>query len=131
MNETVEKLRIDKWLWASRFFKTRSIAVDAIENGRILLDGVRVKPAKTIGVGDHLSIRIGQATFEIEVLALSDKRGPAPVAQQLYRESDESRQRRAEAAEQHRMQQPETLFRFRGRPTKRDRREIEKFRRGK
>lgn len=128
-NDTVEKLRVDKWLWAARFFKTRSLAVHAIENGRITMDGVRVKPAKTIGVGDQLHIKMGQAVFEVEVLALSDKRGPAPVAQQLYRESDESRRRRAEAAEQHRLQ-PES-FSFRGRPTKRDRREIEKFRRGK
>lgn len=123
------KLRIDKWLWAARFYKTRSLVVHAIENGRVLMDGVRVKPAKTIAVGDHLVLHFGQARFDIEVLALSDKRGPAPVAQLLYRESDESRERRAVIAEQHQLQ-PE-VFTFRGRPTKRDRREIEKFRYGK
>ncbi|MFA6920404.1 MAG: RNA-binding S4 domain-containing protein [Gallionella sp.] len=128
MNNTSDKLRIDKWLWAARFFKTRSIAVDAIENGRILLDGVRVKPARAIAAGDRLEIRMGQAVFEVEVLALSDKRGPAPVAQKLYRESDESRERRAAIAAQLKLQ-PE-FFTTRGRPTKRDRREIEKFKHG-
>lgn len=127
MNETSGKLRIDKWLWAARFYKTRRLAVDAIENGRVLLDGVGVKPAKTVGVGDQLVLHFGQTRFEVEVLALSDKRGPAPVAQQLYRESEESRTRRAGAAELRKLQ-PEV---FSYRPTKRDRREIEKFRHGK
>ena len=128
MTEVVEKLRIDKWLWAARFFKTRSIAVDAIENGRILAAGARVKPARPIAVGDRLEIRIGQVVFEVEVLALSDKRGPASVARLLYRESDESRERRAQFAERQRLQ-PE-FSAIRGRPTKRDRRAIEKFRNG-
>lgn len=125
MNNSPDKLRIDKWLWAARFFKTRALAVDALENGRVLVDGVRVKPAKTIGIGEQLEIRMGQAIFEIEVLGLSDKRGPAPVAQQLYRESEVSRERRAAMAAQLKLQ-PE-FFTTRGRPTKRDRRQIEKF----
>ena len=129
MSDVNDKLRVDKWLWAARFFKTRSLAVHAIENGRVMMDEVRVKPAKTIAVGDHLVLQLGQARFDIEVLALSDKRGPAPVAQQLYRESDESRERRAAIAELHKLE-PE-VFTFRGRPTKRDRREIEKMKRGK
>lgn len=128
MSEAAEKLRIDKWLWAARFFKTRSIAVDAIENGRILVAGARVKPARPVAVGDRVEIRIGQAVFEVEVLALYDKRGPATVARLLYRESDESRERRAQLAERQRLQ-PE-FSAIRGRPTKRDRREIEKFRNG-
>jgi ribosome-associated heat shock protein Hsp15 len=129
MTESVDKLRIDKWLWAARFFKTRSLAVHAIENGRVFVGGVRVKPAKTIAVGDELELQLGQARFEIIVLALSDKRGPAPVAQLLYRESDESRERRAFIAEQHKLE-PE-YFTFRGRPTKKDRREIERLRQKK
>jgi ribosome-associated heat shock protein Hsp15 len=125
---TDDKLRIDKWLWAARFFKTRSLAVDALENGRVLVNEVRVKPAKTIAPGDMLDIRIGQYQFLVEVLALSDKRGPAPQAQKLYRETDESRERRAVIAAQIRaLPQPV----FRGRPTKRDRREIEKLKHGK
>ncbi|MDO9012975.1 MAG: RNA-binding S4 domain-containing protein [Gallionella sp.] len=127
MSDTTDKLRIDKWLWAARFYKTRRLAVDAIENGRVLIDGARIKPAKTIAVGDQLVLHFGQMRVEIEVLALSDKRGPAPVAQQLYRESEESRARHAEIAAQRKMQ-PEV---FTYRPTKRDRREIEKFRHGK
>jgi len=128
MTGDIEKLRIDKWLWAARFFKTRSLAVDALECGRVQVNDVRVKPAKTIGPGDKLDIRIGQYQFLVEVLALSDKRGPAPQAQKLYRESDESRERRATIAVQIRaLPQPA----FKGRPTKRDRREIEQFKHGK
>lgn len=121
------KLRIDKWLWAARFFKTRSLAADAVEAGRVLVDAARVKPARAIAIGDRLDIRIGQYRFEVEVLAFSAKRGPAPEAQKLYRESDESRtQREALAAQLKAMPQPA----FKGRPTKRDRREIERFKHG-
>lgn len=121
------KLRIDKWLWAARFFKTRALAADAVEAGRALLNAARVKPAKTVAVGDRLDIRIGQYRFEVEVLALSAKRGPAPEAQKLYRESEAGRaQREALAAQLKVMPQPA----FKGRPTKRDRREIERFKLG-
>ncbi|TXT26578.1 MAG: ribosome-associated heat shock protein Hsp15 [Gallionellaceae bacterium] len=116
------KLRIDKWLWAARFFKTRSLAAEAAEAGRALVNGARAKPAKAIAVGDRLDIRIGQYRFEIEVLALSGKRGGAPEAQKLYRESDASRTAREElSARLKAMPQPA----FKGRPTKRDRRKIE------
>lgn len=128
MSEPDSKMRIDKWLWAARFYKTRSLVVDAIENGRVLIDGARVKPAKTIAVGDELVLHFGQARFDITVLALSNMRGPAPVAQKLYRESEESIARRAAFAEQRKLQPDVAVFRYR--PTKRDRREIEKFRRG-
>lgn len=123
-----DKLRIDKWLWAARFFKTRSLAADAVDAGKVMLGGVRVKPAKTIAAGDRLDIRLGQARFEVEVLALSGKRGSAPIAQMLYRESDASIARRAVIAAQLKLQ-PE-FFVTRGRPTKRDRREIEKLKHG-
>ncbi len=124
MTEDNDKLRIDKWLWAARFFKTRNLAAEAIESGKVTINEARIKPAKAIGIGDRLDIRLGQYHFEIVVLALSNKRGPAPQAQKLYRESDESRARRAEiAANLKALPQPT----FKGRPTKRDRREIERF----
>lgn len=128
MNDNTDKLRIDKWLWAARFYKTRSLAAEAVDAGKVMLGGGRVKPAKTIAVGDQLDIRLGQARFEVEVLALSGKRGSAPIAQRLYRESDESIARRAVIAAQLKLQ-PE-FFVTRGRPTKRDRREIEKLKHG-
>ena len=123
-----EKIRIDKWLWAARFFKTRTLATQAVENGRVHINQERVKPAKTVVAGDRLSIQLGQYQYEVEVLALSNKRGSAPVAQKLYRETDDSRQRRETIAAQLKLQpQP---FHFKGRPTKRDRREIERFKKG-
>ena len=127
MSDDNDKLRIDKWLWAARFFKTRSLAVDAVEAGRVTMNEARIKPAKAIGVGDHLVIRLGQYHFDVEVLGLSNKRGPASEAQKLYRESEASRARRAEiAANLKALPQPT----FKGRPTKRDRREIERFESG-
>lgn len=124
MTEENEKLRIDKWLWAARFFKTRSLAVEAVESGKVTMNEARIKPAKAIGAGDHLVIRLGQYQFEVEVLGLSNRRGPAPEAQKLYRESEASKARRAEiAANLKALPQPT----FKGRPTKRDRREIERF----
>lgn len=124
MTESAEKLRIDKWLWAARFFKTRSLAADAVESGKVTMGEVRIKQAKAVGVGDRLVIRLGQYHFEVEVLGLSNKRGAAPIAQKLYRETDESRARRAELAANLKMLPQTTL---KGRPTKRDRREIEQF----
>jgi ribosome-associated heat shock protein Hsp15 len=127
MNDENEKLRIDKWLWAARFFKTRSLAVDAVESGKVTINEARIKPAKTVGPGDHLVIRLGQYHFEIEVLGISNKRGGAPEAQKLYRESEASKARRAEiAANLRALPQPT----FKGRPTKRDRRDIERFESG-
>lgn len=126
-NDT-EKFRIDKWLWAARFFKTRSLASDAVECGKALVNEARVKPAKAVAVGDRLDIRIEQIQFVVDVLSLSNKRGSAPEAQKLYRETDESRQQREAIAAQLKTQpQP---FHFKGRPTKRDRREIERLRKG-
>jgi len=123
-----EKLRIDKWLWAARFFKTRSIAADAVECGKVLVNGARVKPAKLLAPGDILSIRLGPYQHVIEVLALSNKRGPASEAQKLYQETEESRLRRETLALELKAQPVPTAHE--GRPTKRDRREIEKFKSG-
>jgi len=124
MSEGNDKLRIDKWLWAARFFKTRSLAADAVESGKVTMNEARLKPAKAIGAGDRLVIRLGQYHFDVEVLALSNRRGPAPEAQKLYRETEESRARRAVIAEQNKAL---PLPAFKGRPTKRDRRDIERF----
>ena len=120
------RLRIDKWLWAARFFKTRSLAADAVECGKVLVNDVRVKPAKAITAGDTLNIRLGPYHHVVEVLALSDKRGPAPQAQKLYCETEASRVQRAALAAELKAQ-PQPVFPG-GRPTKRDRRAIEKLR---
>lgn len=122
----IEKFRIDKWLYAARFFKTRSLAAEAVERGKVHINGMRVKPAKIVTTGDMLTIRIGHYQYEIKVLALSNKRGSAVEAQKLYEESDASRETRAALAEQIKMQSQQ--FYTKGRPTKRDRREIERFR---
>lgn len=127
--ENTGKFRIDKWLCAARFYKTRSLAADAVECGKVHINEMRVKPAKHVTVGDRLNIHIGQKQYVVEVLALSNRRGPASEAQKLYRETDESRQRREAIAAQLKAE-PQPLFRFRGRPTKRDRREIERLKRG-
>ncbi len=125
-NDSVEKYRIDKWLFATRFFKTRSLAADAVERGRVILNDQRVKPAKVVTVGDMLIIRIGYVQYVIKVLILSNKRGSAPQAQQLYCETDESRQQREILAARLKAQ-PQLAFSSKGRPTKRDRRVIERF----
>lgn len=123
------RFRIDKWLCAARFYKTRSLAADAVECGKVQVNGVRVKPARAIATGDRLTINLGQRQYDVEVLALSNRRGPASEAQKLYRETEASRERReAIAAELKAQPRP---FIFRGRPTKRDRREIERMKRGR
>lgn len=125
MQLNIEKYRIDKWLFAARFFKTRSLAAEAVERGRVTLNDQRVKPAKVVAVGDMLTIRIGNYQYVIKVLALSNKRGSATQAQQLYSETDESREQREILAARLKAQ-PQPFF-IKGRPTKRDRREIERF----
>lgn len=120
-------VRMDKWLWAARFFKTRALAAKACDLGRIHSNGIEAKPARDVREGDHLKIRNERGEFQIEVLKLSDVRGPAAVAQALYRETDESRALRLKLAEERKaMLQFETLPE--GRPSKRDRREINRFR---
>jgi len=123
------KMRIDKWLWAARFYKTRSLAIEAIDSGKVLVNEERVKPAKAIDLGNFLAIRLGPYTFVVEVLGLSDKRGPAPQAQKLYKETEESiKQREALAFE--RKAQAQVVQNGEGRPTKKDRRDIERFKSG-
>jgi ribosome-associated heat shock protein Hsp15 len=120
-------VRIDKWLWAARFFKTRSIAAHACELGRITSNGHPAKPARDVRVADILSIRNESGEFTVEVIAVSEMRGPAAVAQGLYRETDESKALRAKAAEERKAMPRFDSF-PEGRPTKRDRREIDRLR---
>ena len=122
----MESVRIDKWLWASRFFKTRALASRACDLGRILYNNQTAKPAREIHVGDKLKITNEAGDFQVEILALSEVRGPASVAQTLYRESDESRELRLKvAAEKKAMRAFSPVTQ--GRPSKRDRRHIIQF----
>ena len=117
-------MRLDKWLWAARFFKTRTLAVEAIEGGRVSVNGERAKPAKELRIGDTLAIRRPPYEHVVRVRDLSDKRGPATVAAALFEETEESRARRTVlAAEMKSLPQP----RFKGRPTKKTRRDYEKW----
>ena len=118
--------RIDKWLWAARFFKTRELASKACEMGRIESNGVRAKPAREVRIGDMLWIKNDAAEFEIEVLAPSRQRGSASIAQTLYRETEASVELRRKAAEERRLLGPMASV-PKGRPSKRDRRLIHSF----
>jgi len=120
------KLRIDKWLWAARFFKTRSLAADAVEKGRVRIGGAAVKPAKDVRVGDFVEIEIERVVWQVEVLGVCDVRGPASVAQTLYVETEESRLKRQVEQERRRIYR-EPAAALHGRPTKRDRRSIDRF----
>jgi ribosome-associated heat shock protein Hsp15 len=119
-------MRLDKWLWAARFFKTRGLAQDAIAAGRVKLHEERTKPAHPLKIGDWLEIRIGDALWRVQVAALSDQRGPAARARQLYAESEASRAERERRAELRRYGADPAAGR-KGRPTKRDRRKLEDF----
>lgn len=129
MNKELSAVRIDKWLWAARFFKTRTLATEAVEGGRVQVNGLRVKPAKDVKLGDRIEISIADAHWEVHVEGLSEKRGSAPEARLLYRESEASLARREQAAEARRMR-VEPAAELHGRPTKRDRRTMDRWRRG-
>ncbi len=120
----MDKLRVDKWLWAARFFKTRGVALDAIKGGKVELNGFKPKPSKTLSVGDKLKITQVHRQVEITVLEVSDKRGNAEMAQQLYQLDNEILNQRKPSADM-------ALVGYRekgaGRPTKRDRRKIDKL----
>ena len=122
-------MRIDKWLWAARFFKTRSLASRACELGRVEVHGQKTKPSREVHVGDLLLVKNDSGDFQVEVLALSEMRGPAVVAQTLYRETETSCEARIKAAEE-RKAMPRYETSPQGRPSKRDRREIARLRRG-
>lgn len=118
---TMESTRIDKWLWAARFFKTRSLATDAVDSGRVRLDGERIKPSRSVKIGDTLLINNGDTEWEVQVCAIADKRGSAAVAQGLYGELAASIEKRRLLAERHHFFR-EPASAIKGRPTKRDRR---------
>jgi ribosome-associated heat shock protein Hsp15 len=122
----MERLRIDKWLWASRFYKTRSLAAEEINKGRVAVNGTNVKPAKELKVGDAIEIQMGPVSRRLIVTSLSDKRGSASVAALMFSETDESVAQRVAAAEQRRLAPEPALSMAQGRPTKRDRRTLEK-----
>lgn len=121
-----DSVRIDKWLWAARFFKTRSLATDAVDGGKVKLNGERVKPARGVKPGDTLEIDNGSTEWEVVVKALADKRGSASIAQTLYTETEKSIAERQRKAEQRKLfREPSEAIK--GRPTKRDRRQLDKF----
>ena len=122
-------VRLDKWLWAARFYKTRSLAIAAVSAGDVRVARQRVKPARDVKAGDELQIRRGDDVMDVIVRELSGARGPAPVAQRLYEETEESRQRRARAAERRALAREPALD-IKGRPTKRDARELRRLRGG-
>jgi ribosome-associated heat shock protein Hsp15 len=125
----MDAVRIDKWIWAARFFKTRALAAEAILAGHVHLNRVRVKPSKDVRVGDELEIRIGTTQWTVVVLVLSDKRGPAMVAQLLYSETDASRTAREEEVSQRKLAAPPIGSDLGARPTKQDRRRLDALRR--
>ena len=117
-------MRLDKWLWAARFFKTRSLAQQAIVAGRVKLANERVKPAHALKTGDLLAVRVGDLEWHVEVKALAERRGPAEEARKLYQETDASRAERDRRLDLRRLG-PEPAAAIKGRPTKRDRRRLE------
>jgi len=121
-------MRIDKWLWAARFFKTRTLAARACELGRIESNGLGAKAAREVRAGDLLRVKNDAGEFQVEVIGLSEMRGPAPVAQTLYRETEASRELRLKLAEERKSSKPVEGDR-QGKPSKRDRREIDRLRR--
>ena len=123
----MESIRIDKWLWAARFFKTRSLAQDEVVRGRVLVGGARAKPSREVRVGDQLEIRRGDETFTVYVEGISGERRPAVEAQRLYRETEESRITREQRKEILRLASEPSNAIQHGRPTKRDGRKLRRF----
>lgn len=122
----MEKIRIDKWLWAARFFKTRSLATDEVNRGRVQIDQRDIKPSKEVQAGDTLTLWQGSVKRTVVVKGVSGLRGSAPVAQALYEETAQSLEQRALAAERNRLSPEPASTIAHGRPTKRDRRELDK-----
>lgn len=120
-----ENVRLDKWLWAARFFKTRTLATDAVDKGKVKLEQERTKPARTVKCGDVLQIDNGSTEWEVVVQALSDVRGSAEMAQKLYAETEQSLIQRQQEADQRKFFKEPGLG-IKGRPTKRDRRLLDK-----
>lgn len=128
MNErlSMDKVRLDRWLWAARFFKTRPLATEAVNGGKVTVNGARAKPGRAVSVGDELTIRRGPFVFDVVVRGVAGRRGPADIATQLYEESAESREKRSRLAAQ--LQQQRALrTEQRGRPEKKERRALIRF----
>ena len=122
----MDKLRIDKWLWAARFYKTRSLAVEEIDKGRVRINDLEAKPSREVKAGDTVALRQGTVIRTVVVHGISSQRGPAPVAQQLYEETGESLRLKAQVAEQRHLSSDPASSLEHGRPTKRDRRSLDK-----
>ena len=122
-----DRVRIDKWLWAARFFKTRSLATEAVDGGKVELNGERAKPAKLVKEGDEVRLRMGPYEHVLIVRALGERRGPASVAQGLYEETAESKAAREKLSAQLKMAPAAFVYEEKGRPTKKDRRDLANF----
>ena len=122
-----DRVRIDKWLWAARFFKTRSLATEAVDGGKVEVNGERAKPAKLIKVGDEVRLRLGPYEHMLIVKGLEERRGPASVAQGLYEETAASKDAREKLSAQLRMAPAAFVYEEKGRPTKKDRRDLSNF----
>jgi ribosome-associated heat shock protein Hsp15 len=131
MSEPQERVRIDRWLWAARFYKTRSLATAAVNGGKVEVNGERAKPARLIHLGDVVSVRQPPFEWQLLVRGLAERRGPASVAQGLYEETAESRAARQRLQEQLRVVQPLFVYEEKGRPTKKDRRMIDRWDEGR
>jgi ribosome-associated heat shock protein Hsp15 len=131
MSEPQERVRIDRWLWAARFYKTRSLATAAVNGGKVEVNGERAKPARLIRLGDAVSVRQPPFEWQLLVRGLAARRGPASVAQGLYEETPESRAARQRLQEQLRVAQPLFVYEEKGRPTKKDRRMIDRWDKGR
>ena len=125
--ESDDRVRIDKWLWAARFFKTRSLATEAVDGGKVEVNGERAKPSKAIKLGDGLRVRLGPYEHVLIVKALGERRGPASVAQGLYEETASSKEAREKLSTQLRMAPAAFVYEEKGRPTKKDRRDLTNF----
>jgi ribosome-associated heat shock protein Hsp15 len=125
--EPDDRVRIDKWLWAARFFKTRSLATEAVDGGKVEINGERAKPSKLIKPGDELRLRLGPYEHILIVRALGERRGPASVAQSLYEETPASKEAREKLSAQLRMAPAAFVYEEKGRPTKKDRRDLSNF----
>jgi len=128
-SDAITRVRLDKWLWAARFFKTRGLAAQAIETGKVEVNGERAKRAKQLQIGDQLRIRLGPYHHLVKVRGVSERRGPPAVAAELFEETEESRKAREAMELQVRIAQSVPGY-DRGRPTKKDRRDIERLKRG-
>lgn len=122
-----DRLRLDKWLWAARFFKHRALATEAVAGGKVEVNGERAKPAKSLKVGDEIRVRLGPYEHIVIVRELSERRGPAAVAQTLYEETQASKAERERLADQLKMAPATFVYEEKGRPTKRDRRQLSDF----